>query len=353
MEDALDAFLNELRCSICLEDLNEALMLPCSHRFCRECVENVKNGACPLCKQAFVKRQMVRDLLVDRLVERAEVLRDAFAAYKEAEEERPVKRHRTDEEQRLDALRDEYNQRERQRLEGSEDGAPFEGPAVLLCTGLDEEMTALALELVRQRPGSKILEEWTPEVTHCLCGTDQTGQARRTLKYLCTVVSGGRVVSAASFLQRWRDSGDPPGNIFPHLVTGDGKSLGGPERALQSGGAPLLQGLTITLVEPLGTPKDTLIAVLEAAGAVRVRNSPDVVLCDECPYAVEELPHAASHWLHPTWLLDSAGGYRELDKDEYGAIVVPDDGDGVHDGQEVQKEKSQLVDDFEFSDPSE
>lgn len=167
MDDALDQFLNELRCSICLEDLREAIMLPCSHRYCRECLDQVKSAECPLCKQSFVKRQMVRDMLIDRLVERAGVLREASLVMSQ----RPSKRLRTADEERLDQMREEFNRREQARLECSDDGgALFEGAVVLCCSNLDEDMQKLAEKLVRSR--GRIASEWSPEVTHTVCGVD-------------------------------------------------------------------------------------------------------------------------------------------------------------------------------------
>jgi hypothetical protein len=95
-------------------------------------------------------------------------------------------------------------------------------------------------------------------------------------------------------------------------------------------GRPLLAGVAVGLAEPLETSREALLAVLDAAGAVRAdeRHEPSVVLCARAERAsVASFPRAA--WLHPAWLLDSAAAAQELPRDEYGSIVVEEEREEV------------------------
>ncbi len=79
----------------------------------------------------------------------------------------------------------------------------------------------------------------------------------------------------------------------------------------------------MALAEPLETSREALLAVLDAAGAVRggaAGPEPAVVLCARAP-APSALPHPRAHWLHPSWLLDSAAAHAELPRDDYGSIL--------------------------------
>src|SRR5262249_20308884 len=62
----------ELRCAICLSLMNSPVSLPCSHFFCERCVEGLENSGCPLlcplCKQAFSRRQRAKDAAVCQLL---------------------------------------------------------------------------------------------------------------------------------------------------------------------------------------------------------------------------------------------------------------------------------------------
>lgn len=43
-------------CSICLEDLEDNIMLlQCQHKFHNKCIRIVRNGKCPLCRNNIVK----------------------------------------------------------------------------------------------------------------------------------------------------------------------------------------------------------------------------------------------------------------------------------------------------------
>ncbi len=256
MREAVERLERDLTCSICLELLRGTALLPCAHRFCGECCASL--GKCPLCQHSFGRRAVLADPLCDALVERARELRRALEQERqEAGEEPAAKRgRRTAEEQRLDALRAQYNASEARRAAAAAAAAAegWEGPVVLLCTGLDEESQLLAEQLVAQRPRSSLAPDWSPAVTHCVCGTDQVsaalarstvsadvtlslsqaGRARRTLKYLCSLASGSRVVGP-SWLRAWRAAGRPPA-AAPHAAAGDLACQGGPQRAMQEVG---------------------------------------------------------------------------------------------------------------------
>jgi hypothetical protein len=60
----------ELRCPICLSLLSEAVVTPCGHTFCRDCVLGWvgANASCPLCKQKLTRRQVRDDATIGGLV---------------------------------------------------------------------------------------------------------------------------------------------------------------------------------------------------------------------------------------------------------------------------------------------
>lgn len=52
-------------CSICLEVFNRPVTIPCGHNFCQDCISNHWDGSdtvfkCPLCKEEYFKRPMLR-----------------------------------------------------------------------------------------------------------------------------------------------------------------------------------------------------------------------------------------------------------------------------------------------------
>ncbi len=182
MQEVLERLERELVCGICLEQLRSAVMLPCAHRFCGECAEQVTR--CPLCKAAFVRRAVVADAMADAVTRHAAELRARLkqaengrgAGREEQAGEPAAKRARTEEEARLDALRAAFNREEAARMAGGE-GEEWRGPVVLLYTGLDEESERMAARLVAARRDSRIADKWAGDVTHAVCGTDH--QVRR------------------------------------------------------------------------------------------------------------------------------------------------------------------------------
>ena len=67
--DALTDLRSHLDCSVCLETLSSPKLLPCGHRFCKECLDGIElfhRIRCPLCNEVTQKR--VDDLPNDTLV---------------------------------------------------------------------------------------------------------------------------------------------------------------------------------------------------------------------------------------------------------------------------------------------
>lgn len=40
------------------------------------------------------------------------------------------------------------------------------------------------------------MRDWSPKVTHLITGVDEKGQAKRTLKYLCALLTGQWIVTS-------------------------------------------------------------------------------------------------------------------------------------------------------------
>eukprot|EP00903_Cladosiphon_okamuranus_P009192 g8779.t1 len=68
----LNALAAELTCPICLCVFEDVHSLPCSHRFCRECImgcfKSSKRQECPLCKIPAWKRDLTRDVSLQNII---------------------------------------------------------------------------------------------------------------------------------------------------------------------------------------------------------------------------------------------------------------------------------------------
>ena len=43
--------INEkIECPICMEDKSNAVITKCNHKFCMDCIKEIKSGKCPLCR---------------------------------------------------------------------------------------------------------------------------------------------------------------------------------------------------------------------------------------------------------------------------------------------------------------
>ncbi len=271
VDSALDALEKELRCCICLEALfsNEpprnALMLPCAHRYCSECLVQVESNGlqCSVCRRNFIKREIIPDHMTENLVLRTQELRKAVVAlWEEPEEasgddESPVraKRRRRGREEDQEDEQHRLALQQHARLEAlrQENAAPLVKKAqvmersrckspVIVATGLENDNLRTLRTAVR-KCGGRVVNEWQNGVTHVVCTVDQDGRSRRTLKYMCGVVAGCAVVTwqwVEMSLQRgwWLDE-------TSFLVFGDSISDGGPARAFGAG--PLWKGRNLRL----------------------------------------------------------------------------------------------------------
>lgn len=64
MAESMDEerFHQELICSVCRDIFKNPLVLPCSHSFCRDCLQgSSKSGGnrCPLCRESFAEGQAI------------------------------------------------------------------------------------------------------------------------------------------------------------------------------------------------------------------------------------------------------------------------------------------------------
>eukprot|EP00752_Nemacystus_decipiens_P009570 g8550.t1 len=68
----LNALAAELTCPVCLCVFEDVHSLPCSHRFCRECImgcfKSSKRQECPLCKIPAWKRDLTRDVSLQNII---------------------------------------------------------------------------------------------------------------------------------------------------------------------------------------------------------------------------------------------------------------------------------------------
>ena len=64
--------LARLQCAICLQTLNNPHSLPCTHTFCYDCINQWARQAqsthCPLCKQPFFRRSIVRNHTIAEII---------------------------------------------------------------------------------------------------------------------------------------------------------------------------------------------------------------------------------------------------------------------------------------------
>ncbi|CAM9826789.1 unnamed protein product, partial [Hapterophycus canaliculatus] len=68
----LNALAAELTCPVCLCVFEDVHVLPCSHRFCLECItgcfRSSKRQECPLCKIPAWKRDLTRDVPLQNII---------------------------------------------------------------------------------------------------------------------------------------------------------------------------------------------------------------------------------------------------------------------------------------------
>ncbi|KAM3174133.1 hypothetical protein ACTXT7_011157 [Hymenolepis weldensis] len=63
--------VSPLECPICMEKLNNPVMLPCQHCFCWRCISACAqkiNSSCPLCKKSFHEGETMRNLALEQIL---------------------------------------------------------------------------------------------------------------------------------------------------------------------------------------------------------------------------------------------------------------------------------------------
>lgn len=70
----VDAFENELQCSICTELFIKAVTLNCSHTFCKYCINQWKKSKskCPICRK-IIKNEF-STLVLDTYIEKVRLI---------------------------------------------------------------------------------------------------------------------------------------------------------------------------------------------------------------------------------------------------------------------------------------
>ncbi|XP_060116002.1 E3 ubiquitin-protein ligase TRIM69 [Heteronotia binoei] len=67
-------YTKELTCMLCLEFFREPMILPCSHNFCKSCIENIwlKRGAftCPECRTKHLEKKYIENPVLQKMVEK-------------------------------------------------------------------------------------------------------------------------------------------------------------------------------------------------------------------------------------------------------------------------------------------
>lgn len=56
-----DKIKEDITCSICTFVYNNTVMLECGHIFCVDCVQNIKNNRCPLCRGYYTKTHTIKE----------------------------------------------------------------------------------------------------------------------------------------------------------------------------------------------------------------------------------------------------------------------------------------------------
>lgn len=79
LERAVEGFLAQLQCAICLCVYDRPVSLPCNHCFCEECIHRALElkPVCPICKMPAKKRQLRRDAMIQQLLVATEKLQSA------------------------------------------------------------------------------------------------------------------------------------------------------------------------------------------------------------------------------------------------------------------------------------
>lgn len=79
LERAVEGFLAQLQCAICLCVYDTPVSLPCNHCFCEECIHRALElkPVCPICIMPAKKRQLRRDAMIQQLLVATEKLQSA------------------------------------------------------------------------------------------------------------------------------------------------------------------------------------------------------------------------------------------------------------------------------------
>ena len=77
---AVDSMLEELKCAVCLETLEEPMALECQHQFCAGCIADAvrRLPACPICKADVARRSVKPDEFLAGLVSTVKLVRLAL-----------------------------------------------------------------------------------------------------------------------------------------------------------------------------------------------------------------------------------------------------------------------------------
>lgn len=82
--DALDEFIKEIKCNLCNEIMNEPFTTPCSHNFCKICIDNFlsKNNYCPDCKLLVYPRDVKHNAMLSNVILSFQDLMDSLYNWK-------------------------------------------------------------------------------------------------------------------------------------------------------------------------------------------------------------------------------------------------------------------------------
>lgn len=79
MENALTAFVDHLKCAVCLELPSDPSSLPCNHCFCKKCILLALDHKpqCPICKQTTTRRKAKTNEMVAEIVKNVILFKSA------------------------------------------------------------------------------------------------------------------------------------------------------------------------------------------------------------------------------------------------------------------------------------